>query len=43
MYLGKVCMDRNSPDFYVESTSKSVKETEEFINYVIKELNTSFL
>lgn len=30
-YVGKVNMDRNSPDFYIESTKESLKETEDFI------------
>ncbi|CAF1183883.1 unnamed protein product [Adineta ricciae] len=33
-YIGKVCADRNSPDFYIETTEESVRYTEEFINYV---------
>lgn len=30
-YVGKVNMDRNSPDFYVESTEESLASTEEWI------------
>lgn len=30
-YVGKVNMDRNSPDFYIESTRESLEETERFI------------
>lgn len=30
-YVGKVNMDRNSPDFYIESTEKSLASTEEWI------------
>ena len=30
-YVGKVNMDRNSPDFYIEETSKSLKDTEEWL------------
>lgn len=30
-YVGKVNMDRNSPDFYVESTEESLATTEEWI------------
>ncbi|MBV7274134.1 guanine deaminase [Clostridium sp. PL3] len=30
-YVGKVNMDRNSPDFYVESTEESLTATEEWI------------
>ena len=34
--VGKVNMDRNSPDFYVETTEKSVDDTLEFVEYVEK-------
>lgn len=30
-FVGKLNMDRNSPDFYIESTEDSLRETEEFI------------
>lgn len=30
-YVGKVNMDRNSPDYYIESTRESLEETERFI------------
>jgi guanine deaminase len=30
-YVGKVNMDRNSPDFYIESTEESLSSTEEWI------------
>ncbi|MCJ7689814.1 MAG: amidohydrolase family protein, partial [Clostridiaceae bacterium] len=30
-YVGKVNMDRNSPDFYVESTEESLSSTEKWI------------
>lgn len=30
-FVGKLNMDRNSPDFYIESTEQSLKDTEEFI------------
>lgn len=33
-YIGKVCMDRNAPDYYIESTQQSLIETEKFIKYV---------
>lgn len=33
-YIGKVCMDRNAPDFYVETTQQSLIDTERFIKYV---------
>lgn len=32
-FIGKVCMDQYSPEYYVESTDASVKETEAFIQY----------
>lgn len=34
--VGKVNMDRNSPDFYVETTDKSIDDTLEFVEYVQK-------
>lgn len=33
-YIGKVNMDQNSPDYYIEKTSTSLQETEAFIQYV---------
>ncbi len=30
-YVGKVNMDRNSPDYYIENTQESLEETERFI------------
>lgn len=30
-YVGKVCMDQNSPDNYVETTQEAISRTEEFI------------
>ncbi|QRN84713.1 amidohydrolase family protein [Clostridia bacterium] len=30
-FVGKVNMDRNSPDFYVETTDESIRETKHFI------------
>jgi len=30
-WIGKVCMDSNSPDFYIEETKHSLSETEKFI------------
>lgn len=30
-FVGKLNMDRNSPDFYIEDTEESLRETEEFI------------
>ncbi|KAJ2820556.1 hypothetical protein GGI24_004450, partial [Coemansia furcata] len=34
-YVGKVCMDANSPAYYSESTEDSLRDTEEFIKQVI--------
>lgn len=31
-YVGKVCMDRNSPDYLVETTEDSLMETERFLS-----------
>lgn len=33
-FVGKVCMDRCSPDFYVEATEDSVRGAEDVIRYV---------
>lgn len=36
-FVGKVCMDRNSPDFYKEESAEaSLKATREFVDYVSK-------
>ena len=35
-YIGKVNMDRNSPEYYIEETKKSLYDTEEFINQMKK-------
>lgn len=35
-YVGKVNMDRNSPDFYVETTEESIRETKKFIDNNLK-------
>lgn len=35
-FIGKVCSDRLSPDYYVETTSNSLRDTEEFIVNVLK-------
>lgn len=34
-YVGLVCMDRNSPDFYMKSTEENIKDTEEFVQAVL--------
>lgn len=39
-YVGKVNMDSNSPDYYVESTASSVEDTRTFIEYVKKKNNS---
>ncbi|XP_023325491.1 guanine deaminase isoform X2 [Eurytemora carolleeae] len=33
-FVGKVCMDRNSPDYYVEKTEESLAETQAFVNKI---------
>ncbi|KAJ1985146.1 hypothetical protein H4R34_000223 [Dimargaris verticillata] len=33
-WVGKVNMDRNAPEYYIETTERSVQETERFIDYV---------
>lgn len=39
-YVGKVNMDQNSPEFYIESTESSLKDTREFIEYVLGKKHT---
>jgi cytosine/adenosine deaminase-related metal-dependent hydrolase len=34
-FIGKVNMDRNSPDFYIEETARGVEAAEDFIRYVL--------
>lgn len=34
-YVGKVNMDRNCPDFYIEATEDSINDTEEFLKETI--------
>lgn len=29
-YVGKVCMDRNSPHYYIETTEQSIKDAERY-------------
>jgi guanine deaminase len=36
-FIGKVCMDRNSPDTYIEKTHESLIATEDFIKQVLSE------
>ena len=31
-FVGKVCMDRNSPEYYTEETEESIEQTFEFLN-----------
>ncbi|ORX81183.1 guanine deaminase [Basidiobolus meristosporus CBS 931.73] len=39
-FVGKVNMDRNSPDYYIETTEKSLKDSEAFIQYVLGKKNS---
>ncbi|KAJ2315289.1 hypothetical protein H4S02_004593 [Coemansia sp. RSA 2611] len=34
-FVGKVCMDANSPDYYCESTEESIQMTEQFVQAVL--------
>mmetsp|Transcript_36877 Transcript_36877/g.37534 ORF Transcript_36877/g.37534 Transcript_36877/m.37534 type:complete len:475 (+) Transcript_36877:74-1498(+) len=36
-YVGKVSMDRNSPDYYVETTNTAILEAEEFVKYCLRQ------
>ncbi|KAI9024727.1 hypothetical protein DFJ74DRAFT_665918 [Hyaloraphidium curvatum] len=33
--VGKVCMDRNGPDYYVEDTGSSLSDTRDFVQHVL--------
>ena len=33
-YLGKVCMDRNSKNYYVHSTDQNLQDTEAFVEHI---------
>ena len=33
-YVGKVCMDRNSKDYYVHSTEQNLQDTEALVEHV---------
>jgi guanine deaminase len=35
-FIGKVNMDRNSPDYYIETTDSSLKDTREFVKEVFE-------
>ena len=35
-FVGKVAMDRNSPDFYIESTTRSIADTEDFVRALLQ-------
>ena len=39
-FVGKVAMDRNSPDILIESTEDSVAETEDFVRSVLTQTST---
>jgi guanine deaminase len=34
-FVGKVCMDRNAPDFYIETTKDSIDDTTAFVDEVL--------
>ncbi|XP_022796869.1 guanine deaminase-like isoform X1 [Stylophora pistillata] len=34
-YVGKVCMDRNSPNYYIEGTDDSIKNTDRIITHIL--------
>jgi cytosine/adenosine deaminase-related metal-dependent hydrolase len=36
-FVGKVSMDRNAPDFYIEETEKGGRDVEEFIQYCFEQ------
>lgn len=39
-FIGKVNMDRNSPDYYVESTEESIEATRQFVEFCLELKNT---
>ncbi|KAM9955657.1 hypothetical protein ACTFIW_002297 [Dictyostelium discoideum] len=38
-FIGKVCMDRHSPDHYVETTEQSISNTKEFVDRILAKGN----
>lgn len=38
-FIGKVCMDTNGPDYYIEDPIQSLKDTEELITFLDKKLS----
>ena len=42
-FVGKVNMNQNSPDFYVESSEESLKETERLVLHCAVLLRTNML
>ncbi|KAJ3109953.1 hypothetical protein HDU96_007032 [Phlyctochytrium bullatum] len=39
-FVGKVNMDRNSPDYYIETTQSSIRDTAEFVEYTLSRGST---
>jgi cytosine/adenosine deaminase-related metal-dependent hydrolase len=39
-FVGKVSMDRNSPDFYIEDTQEGGEQAEEFVQFVLQQTET---
>ncbi|KAJ3314996.1 hypothetical protein HDV04_004796 [Boothiomyces sp. JEL0838] len=37
-FIGKVNMDRNSPDYYIEHTKESIQETESFVKHLVENI-----
>ncbi|EGC38026.1 hypothetical protein DICPUDRAFT_76363 [Dictyostelium purpureum] len=38
-FIGKVCMDRHSPDHYIETTEDSLNDTKEFVERILSKGN----
>ncbi|KAK2173569.1 hypothetical protein NP493_866g00025 [Ridgeia piscesae] len=38
-FVGKVCMDQNAPDYYIESSAQSLADTETFVQNVLSRKN----
>ncbi|KAJ3323360.1 hypothetical protein HDV06_001880 [Boothiomyces sp. JEL0866] len=37
-FIGKVNMDRNSPEYYIEGTRESIQETENFVKHLVEKI-----
>jgi len=42
-FVGKVCMDRNSPEFYIETTQDSLQDTVSFVEHVVHKVKNPLI